>query len=280
MSIFEPIRNFRRQLDAGRCLIGAGVTFSDPLVTEALAPSVDFLWIDLEHTPLGPEALAGHLLAGRATAAPCLVRVVAGTTACIKPVIDSGAMGIIVPQIETAEEACSVVRNCRYPPVGSRGYGPRVPSGFGRFGSTDYIDEANRLLFVAVQIENAAALADIDRIVAIPGLDSVVIGPYDLSASLGVFGQLQHAELLQAIKKIVDRARAAGKCVGAGMGPDPAYAALLAELGVQWLQVGGDDSYMIQCAECIRQSVMQRLDEASGRISLRPVRFAVEKHRE
>ena len=70
MSIFEPIRKFRRQLDAGQRLIGAGVTFSDPLVTEALAPSVDFLWIDLEHTPLGPEALAGHLLAGRAAARP------------------------------------------------------------------------------------------------------------------------------------------------------------------------------------------------------------------
>ena len=131
MSIFDPIRKFRQQLDAGQRLIGAGVTFSDPLVTEALAPSVDFLWIDLEHTPLGPEALAGHLLAGRATATPCLVRVAAGTTACIKPVIDSGALGIIVPQIETAEEAYSVVRDCRYPPVGSRGYGPRVPSGFG-----------------------------------------------------------------------------------------------------------------------------------------------------
>ena len=131
MSIFEPIRNFRQQLDAGQRLIGAAVTFSDPLITDALAPSVDFLWIDLEHTPMGPESLAGHLLAGRATATPCLVRVATGTTACIKPVIDSGATAIVVPQIETAEEACSVVRDCRYPPVGSRGYGPRVPSRFG-----------------------------------------------------------------------------------------------------------------------------------------------------
>ena len=268
MSIFEPIRNFRRQLDAGQCLVGAAVTFSDPLVTEALAPSVDFLWIDLEHTPLGPEALSGHLLAGRAAAAPCLVRVAAGTTACIKPVIDSGATAIIVPQIETAEEAGSVVRNCRYPPVGSRGYGPRVPSGFGRSGGADYLDEANRLLFVAVQIENAAALADIDRIVAIPGLDSVVVGPYDLSASLGLFGQLQHPDLLRAIKTIVARGRAAGKYIGAGMGPDPAYAALLAELGVQWLQVGGDDSYLVQTADKIRQSVSQRL--GGGELAARP----------
>ncbi len=280
MSIFEPIRKFRQQLDAGQRLIGAAVTFSDPLVTEALAHSVDFLWIDLEHTPLGSEALAGHLLAGRATSTPCLVRVAAGTTACIKPVIDSGATGIIVPQILAAEEAGSVVRDCRYPPVGSRGYGPRVPSCFGRSGGADYLDEANRLLFVAVQVENAAALADVDRIVATPGLDSVVIGPYDLSASLGVFGQLRHPKLIEAIKTIVAQARAAGKYVGAGMGPDPAYAALLAGLGVQWLQVGGDDSYMIQSADSIRQAVTQRLAGADSRFGLRSPSPAVENRRE
>jgi 2-keto-3-deoxy-L-rhamnonate aldolase RhmA len=271
MSIFEPIRKFRQQLDAGRPLVGAGVTFSDPLVTEALAPSVDFLWIDLEHTPIGPEALAAHLLAGRAAGKPCLVRVAAGTTAAIKPVLDSGATGIIIPQIETAEEVCRVIRDCRYPPQGSRGFGPRVPSGFGRSAGSDYLEEANRLLFVAVQIENAAALKDIDRIAATAGLDSIVIGPYDLSASLGIFGQLRHPQLLRAIETIVDRARAAGKYIGAGMGPDPAYAALLAEMGVQWLQVGGDDSYMIQAADQVRRQVVERLASTNAAVSPRPL---------
>jgi 2-keto-3-deoxy-L-rhamnonate aldolase RhmA len=79
---------------------------------------------------------------------------------------------------------------------------------------------------------------------------------------------LQHPDLLRAIKTIVARGRAAGKYIGAGMGPDPAYAALLAELGVQWLQVGGDDSYLVQTADKIRQSVSQRL--GGGKLAARP----------
>src|ERR1700730_8746682 len=102
--MFPHIQRFRQMLDDGRFCLGASVTFSDPAVVEALSPSVDFLWIDLEHSPISLESLAGHLRAARDGGAEALVRVPSSDVAWIKRVIDAGAEGVIVPQIASAEE--------------------------------------------------------------------------------------------------------------------------------------------------------------------------------
>lgn len=259
-----PIVRFRQQLAAGRVCLGASISFSDPLVTDALGDSVDFFWIDLEHCTMSPGALNGHFLAARGRNVPALVRVTGSSTPFIKPVLDAGADGIIVPQVRSVEEVKQVVSDCRYPPVGRRGYGPRVPSNYGRDGGSDYIQRANANVFVSVQIENTEALAAIDEIVRIPGLDSVVIGPWDLSASMGMLGDVQHPRVVAAIETIIARARAANLFVGAGMGPDADYAAVMAKRGVQWLQVGGDYSYMIGLMDHITASVHRQLQDGAG----------------
>jgi 2-keto-3-deoxy-L-rhamnonate aldolase RhmA len=259
----EAIRKFRNDLHAGHVLIGAAITLGDPLVSDALADSVEFLWIDVEHSTMCPETLSGHLLAARAHGVPALVRVGGSATPFIKPVLDAGACGIIVPQVRSAEEVRQAVDNCRYPPLGRRGYGPRVPSNYGRNGGSQYVEQANRDLFVAVQIENGDALAELDRIAEVPGLDSLVIGPHDLSASLGVMGDVEHPSVLSAIEKIVCKARAAGLFVGAGMGPDAQYARRMITRGVQWLQVGGDYSYMIQRADQVVAAIRSEGERVS-----------------
>lgn len=256
--MFASIRRFREELQAGHNLIGAAVTLGDPAVSDALADSVDFLWIDLEHSPMSPESLSGHLLAARAHGIAALVRVSGSAAPWIKPVLDSGACGIIVPQVRSAQEVRQAVGDCRYPPLGHRGYGPRVPSNYGRNGGPQYVEQANRDLFVAVQIENADALADLDQIAVVPGLDSLVIGPYDLSASLGAMGEVEHPSVISAIERIVEKARKVGLFVGAGMGPDLAYARRMIERGVQFLQVGGDYSYMIQRADQLVAAIHAR----------------------
>jgi 4-hydroxy-2-oxoheptanedioate aldolase len=138
-----------------------------------------------------------------------------------------------------------VARDCRYPPLGTRGFGPRVPSNFDRDAGKDYVERANRDLFVCVQIETAEALAEIDDIVALPGIDSVVLGPWDLSGALGVLGEPEHPRVVEAIERVVAKARSAGKFVGAGGAADLGYASRMAGRGVQWLQWGGDYSYMV-----------------------------------
>jgi 2-keto-3-deoxy-L-rhamnonate aldolase RhmA len=252
--VFSAVRGFRRKLLEGRIQVGAGITFSDPLVSDALAPTSDFLWIDTEHGGLCPDALHGHLLAAKAARIPAFVRVTSGSVQEIKPVLDCGADGIIVPQISSADDVRAVVQACRYRPLGSRGFGPRVPTRYGRDGGMDYLEEANRSVFVAVQIENVEACDELDAILEIEGLDSVVIGPADLSLAMGLKLDLNHPVLLDRIEDIATRARAAGLFVGAGMGPDAAYARRLAGLGVQWLQIGCDFSYVVAMADQIMES--------------------------
>lgn len=259
--MFESILQFRQRMTAGEVCIGASITFSDPLISDALGDSVDFLWIELEHSAMSPAALQGHFLAARNRNIPALVRVPGSDTPFIKPVLDTGADGIIVPQVRTADEARRVVNDCRYPPLGQRGYGPRVPSNYGRDGGAAYIERANQAVFASVQIENREALDCIDEIIAIPGLDSVVIGPWDLSASLGVTGDVEHPQVVAAIEMVIEKARGAGLFVGTGMGPDANYAVRMARRGIQWIQVGGDYGYLIKYTDRMMADIRSQLDQ-------------------
>ncbi len=255
-----PIEAFRSALSAGKARVGCSVGFTDPLVSDALASAMDFLWIDLEHSSMSPEALGGHLLAARAGGVPAIVRVPGAGTPFTKPVLDAGADGIVVPQVRTVEEVRAVVADCRYPPAGTRGFGPRVPSRYGRIPAAAVVEAANRTLFVAVQIETREAYEAVDDIVRVPGLDSVVIGPWDLSGAIGTLGDVESPVIMEAIRKIVAAAKRAGLFVGAGMGVLPSYAALLRRLGVQWLQVGGDFSYLAWAADRIAADVRKAVE--------------------
>mgnify|MGYP001342529758 CR=1 FL=1 len=244
--MYGPIADFRERLNAGETLIGAGVSLADPLVSDALSDSVDFLWYDQEHSPMSPEVLRAHLTVARTKGRAGIVRVTEGSTPFVKPVLDAGASGVIAPQIRTVEEVRQLVSDCRYPPVGSRGFGPFVPSNYGRDGGAGYVAQANKDIFAAIMLETVEAVEAIDEIVAVPGLDSVMIGPMDLSGSLGVLGNLEHPTVVKSIDKVIDSAKAAGVYVGAGMGLDVEYCITLVRRGVQWVQMASDILAMIE----------------------------------
>ena len=262
--MFAPMAKFRERLEQGEVLLGTGIVLTDPQASEALAESVDFLWIDLEHSAMSPEALRGHLLVARGRNKPAFVRVPGSGAVFLKPVLDAGAHGVVVPQVRSVEEVEQVVADCRYSPRGQRGFGPLIPTDYGREGGPEYVARANGQLFVTVMIETAEALESIGRIVAVPGLDSVVIGPMDLSGSLGVLGEIEHPRVVAAMEEIVARARAAGVSVGAGMGVDAEYACTLARRGVQWIQMGGDCGHLVRSAEEVHGEVRRRLRAEGG----------------
>ncbi len=182
--------------------------FPIPPWSKRFCDSVDFFWIDLEHNPINLETLMGHLIAARAGGSPALVRVPSSEISWTKRVLDSGAEGIILPQARSAEEIRQFVSACRYPPQGTRGFGPRRPTNYGRFGGEEYLSHANRELFVVAQIETVSALDEIDEIVAIEGLDSLVVGPYDLSGSMGMLGQVHHPQVLEAVRTVYSQSAA------------------------------------------------------------------------
>ncbi len=243
----NEIRAFRAHLASGELCLGASVTLTDPAVTEALCDSADFIWIDTEHRAMNLESVTGHLVAARAGRTAALVRVPSSDIGHVKPVLDAGAPGIIVPQVRSADEVRRVVGACRYPPMGDRGFGPHRPSNYGRaFTDIDsFVEEMNRDLFVSVQIEHVEAYRELDAIAAIPGLDSLVIGPVDLSGSMGVLGRLDDARVVAAMERIIDVGHEAGLSIGMGMGSQYTFGRRWSSRGVDWIQVDCDYSYMI-----------------------------------
>jgi len=261
--VINFVSNFRKKLVSGEICLGAGITLNDPIVVEALAPLVDFFWIDMEHNPIGIETMVGYLIAARAGGVPAFVRVPDSSTAFIKRVLDSGAEGVIVPQVCTAIEAQQVIDACRYKPLGNRGWGPRRPSQYGFRGVQQVLTEAREQLFVAVQIENSQALNEVEEIAKIKGIDSLVVGPFDLSASLGYLGQLDHPEVESAIKHIIKVAHEAGLAVGFGDEANAESVNRWVTMGADWVQAGGDVSYMIQSAVRLFEEIRRSREKGS-----------------
>ena len=201
------IQHFRQRLHQGDMLLGTGVTLTSPEVCELLAEAgFDWLFLDAEHAPLESSALQAMLqAAGRDEA--CLIRVPALGEAAIKHALDIGATGVVVPQVHTAEQAALAVLWARYPPAGTRGMGVYRANHYG-FQVSEYLRQAEEQTVVVVQAESAEAVGNIEAIVQTPGLDAVLIGPYDLSASLGHPGDLQHPDFRHAVERIRDACHA------------------------------------------------------------------------
>jgi 2-keto-3-deoxy-L-rhamnonate aldolase RhmA len=254
----ENAHFFREKLASGKTVLGTCITFIDATVTEALSNVLDFVWIDTEHNPLTLERVQGHIMATKGTQTTPLVRVAANDPALIKPVLDIGAAGVIVPLVKTADDVRLAVAACRYPPEGIRGFGPRRPSGYGARGGPDFCKAANQAIITIVQIEQIEAFQNIDEILAVPGLTSIVVGPNDLAASLGFTGQPRHPEVIRAIDTVIAKARAAKVPMGIAVGDDPDVLIEWANKGVNWIAMGADFILLVHVAAQLAQRVRER----------------------
>jgi 2-dehydro-3-deoxyglucarate aldolase/4-hydroxy-2-oxoheptanedioate aldolase len=236
----------RARLLNGELLFGPVVTLPAPEVAEILAGlGFDWLFVDCEHAPLGIRD-AQALIQAAGPACPCLVRVPTGEEVWIKKALDIGASGVIVPQVHSAVIAERVVRLCKYPPLGSRGVGVARAQGYGqRFDQ--YVASANEEIAVVLQAESAEAIRNIESIVQVPGVDAVLIGPYDLSASLGKAGQLDDPAVREAIAQIVTVCQQAGMRLGA-FGASATAVQPFIEQGFTLIAVGIDSLFLAQAA--------------------------------
>ena len=193
--------SFKARLNAGDKLYGTMLTLASPEVAEMVSMcDVDWLFLDGEHAPLAPLDWQRVI---QATAGRCanLLRIPDDSEAAIKQALDIGADGIIVPAVNSVEQARHVVQCCKYPPQGTRGVGLARAHGYGlTFG--DYVARANEELVVIVQAEHIDAVENIEAITAVAGIDCVFIGPYDLSASMGLMGEVTHPDVVAAIDRV------------------------------------------------------------------------------
>jgi 2-keto-3-deoxy-L-rhamnonate aldolase RhmA len=246
----ESLTVFDR-MNRGEIVLGTVITVNDATVTEALCSAYDFLWIDMEHNAVTLDAVQSHLMAAKGTEVTMLVRVPWNDPVLIKPVLDVGAQGIIVPMIRTAEDTKLAVAACRYPPEGIRGYGPRRPSNYGRLGGPAFCKAANDAMLTVVQIEHIEAVNNIEDICRVAGLSGVLIGSNDLSGSMGHMGEPRHPEVLDAIYTVIKVARQAKMPVGIAIGDDVELLRDWIDKGVQWITGGGDTSLMLRAADQI-----------------------------
>src|SRR5262249_41464490 len=149
--------------------------------------------------------------------------------------LDAGAAGVVVPMVRTVEDARNAVAACLYPPEGVRGFGPRRPSLYGRFGGPDFCKQLNKNMICILQIEHIDAVNNIEAIAAVPGVTSLVIGPNDLSGSLGCMGEPRHPDVLRAIDKVLEGAGRKGIPVGIGIGADPQTVNEWIAKGMRWI---------------------------------------------
>ena len=206
-------RDFKSRLSSGETLFGTMLTLPTPATAEILASAgFDWFFIDGEHGPLGTAEILNILQAVSHRIA-CIVRVPEAAEVPIKKVLDIGAHGIIVPQVNSLEQAEAVVRWARYSPEGTRGVGLARAHGYGSTFA-EYLENANADLTVMVQAEHAQAVENIDAMVRIPGIDAIQLGPYDLSASMGKMGQIDDPEVVAAIERVYSACREVNMPVG------------------------------------------------------------------
>lgn len=196
--------NLRQLLKAEDPVIGSWINSASPIVAELMASSgFDFLTVDVEHSAVDlvqTQMLFQAIRSGNPQCAP-LVRLAGNSYADTKRYLDAGASGVIAPFINTAEQAQELVRAVKYPPEGMRGVGFCRANGYGTH-LQESVASANDETFVCVQIEHVEALRNIDDILRVSGIDATIIGPYDLSASMGLTAQFDHPEMRKAIATI------------------------------------------------------------------------------
>jgi len=250
---------FRRKMESGEVPLGVIISFNDPAVTDALASALDFVWIDAEHGAMSLPIIQGHVMAARSRNATAIVRVAWNDPVIIKPILDLGAEGIVIPLVRTAEDARRAVAACKYPPDGERGYGPRAPANYGRLSGPEFVKRTNDSVLIILQIEHIDAVGNIEKILAVPGVSSLVIGSNDLSGSLGLLGQPRHPRVLAAIERVIAAAHKAKVWVGIGIGNDAAVIKEWIAKGMQWVSMGSDVALMLTGLNTVARDVRESL---------------------
>jgi len=246
--------DFAKRLRSGEILTGTLVSLPSAEICELLSHvGYDWLFIDAEHGAFNPQQAQSMLQAAAPT--PCVIRVPVGEAIWIKKALDIGAAGIIVPQVHTAEQAMEIIKHCKYAPIGDRGIGIGRAHKYG-IDFENYLKKANKETAVILQAESSEAIDNIDEIVKLKGLDAVLVGPYDLSASLGKPGEINDPVVQSAIDKVIKSCKQADVSMGF-FGVSAEAVLPYKERGFTLLTVGVDTIFLIKSAS-------QTLSEMNG----------------
>ena len=229
----------------GEFIIGTHVNLSDISISELMgALGFEFVWIEGEHSHLDKQTILNHIIACKAANTAAFVRIPWNDPVLAKPVLEMGLDGIIFPFICTAEEAKAAVAACTYPPNGVRGYGPKRAGKYGTMSSSEYLADVDKSFLKIMQIEHVDAVNNLEKIIAVNGVDTIVVGPNDLSCSIGLTGQPRHPDVMALMDTIAKKCKAANMPFGVSMTYDKNSIADWIRRGVSWMAAGNDINYI------------------------------------
>lgn len=254
----------KKKLQSGQVSVGSWMSMAHPSIAEILAKAgYEWVVVETEHTAIDNSEVLRLLMAIDGAGAVPLVRLAWNDPIQCKAVLDSGAAGVIVPMVNTREDAELAVKSAKYPPLGFRGVGLARAQGYGeRFA--EYVASANEDTLLIVQIEHKDAVANIEAILDVPGIDGTFIGPYDLSMSMGLPGQLNHPDVVAARERVLAATQARGLAAGIHLvHPDRAAAdmATYVKAGYQFIALGTDILFLGDSARALSKAALAALPQ-------------------
>ena len=203
-------RNLKEKFAKRERTFGGWISYREPAIAETFAKAgFDFIAIDMEHTTISIDDANRIITSVQSEGGICIPRQVSHNNDYMKPMLEAGADGIMIPMVDTIEEVDALFRNLKFPPLGRRSFGVNRAHGYG-FDFERYISTWNDTGLFVIQIESIEAVENIDELVRIPGIDAVMIGPYDISGSLNVPGDTNHPKVREAGRRVVDACSKAG----------------------------------------------------------------------
>jgi 2-dehydro-3-deoxyglucarate aldolase/4-hydroxy-2-oxoheptanedioate aldolase len=250
------IKGFREKIQRRETLIGTHVSLSDSSVTEIFGKlGFDYIWIDTEHTALDKQNVRQHLIAAKASGSLGFVRIPWNDPVLVKPILDIGADGVIFPFVCSREEAQKAIDSCYYPPRGIRGYGPNRAANYGLTEQQKYCNDAGDALFKIIQIEHIDAIKNLENILSVEGIDAVVVGPQDLSASMGILRQMGNKLLRSQCDRIVEACKKNDISVGVSCGFDAEFIEYWISQEIDLISVGMDYEFVLKGAMNVKQAI-------------------------
>ena len=234
----------KQRVMAGERCLGVGAMLGSPMVVELIGKlGFDWVWIDHEHGVSGAHDLLTQLQAAAIHKMPAVVRLPANELQYFKQALDFGAAGVMVPYVNTAEEAAHAARCCRFSPDGLRGIAQSTRAAQFGLAFDAYYPVADDNVLTVVQIETPEAVANVEEIAAVEGVDCLFVGPFDLSVSMRLTKQFDHPDFVAALDRVLAACKANGKAAGI-LTPTPELGDAWHNRGFTFLVVGGDGGLM------------------------------------
>ena len=252
------IARIRKNLSSGKLNFGTHCSTTDVDFYEMCGLlGYDYIWIDNEHAGMTQPMIKNAIVATNAGGSCAFVRVPDHETAHVKPVLECGPDGVIFPMVNSAEDAKKCVDSCLYPPRGKRGFGPLRGLDYGMKDFDEYVRTADDSFLRIMQCEHVDAVRNLDEILEVDGVDVIICGPMDLSASVGKMGKYFDPEVMELMETIIRKCKAHGTPFGLSIGTDLELVKFWLNRGASFLSMGTPQDYFREMSKTVVKQVRE-----------------------